>query len=77
MDNRIAYKVQKVKNTKSTKNLLKEMYREEKDRAKYDNGVRDLHPEKTKMSKESCKLIVLGTSTSEAGARTGESRCSI
>lgn len=48
MDNRIAYKVQKVKNTKSTKNLLKEMYREEKDRAKYDNGVRDLHPEKTK-----------------------------
>ncbi|HIH8137612.1 TPA: plasmid recombination protein [Staphylococcus aureus] len=48
MDNRIAYKVKKTNCKTGTKNLLKEMFREEKDRAKYDNGVRDLHPEKTK-----------------------------
>lgn len=47
MDNRIAYKVKKTNCKTSTKNLLKEMFREEKDQAKYDNGVRDLHPEMT------------------------------
>lgn len=48
MDNRIAYKVKKTNCKTGTKNLLKEMFREEKDKDKYDNGVRDLHPEKTK-----------------------------
>lgn len=48
MDNRIAYKVKKTNCKTSTKNLLKEMFREEKDKDKYDNGVRDLHPERTK-----------------------------
>ena len=48
MDNRIAYKVKKTNCKTSTKNLLKEMFREEKDKEKYDDGVRDLHPEKTK-----------------------------
>lgn len=48
MDNRIAYKVEKTNCKTGTKNLLKEMFREEKDKDKYDNGVRDLHPERTK-----------------------------
>lgn len=48
MDNRIAYKVKKTSSKTSVKNLLKEMYREEDDKEKYDDGIRDLHPEKTK-----------------------------
>lgn len=48
MDNRISYTVKKTKATRSTRNLIKEMFREEKDKDKYDNGVRQLKPEKTK-----------------------------
>jgi hypothetical protein len=44
----IAYKFKKTKANASVKNLLKEMYRTEDDKEKYDDGIRDLHPEKTK-----------------------------